>query len=169
MSISMYDFSMPAMIRGLTNLVGILQKAEAHVESKGINPETLIEYRLYPDMLPFRVQVYIATDNAKGCGARLAGMTPPSYEDIENTFPDLIARVNKTIAFLQTLTREQIDGSEDKEIVLKFRTTEMTFKGLAYLTGYALPNFYFHMTTAYDILRHNGVELGKSDFLGKHE
>jgi hypothetical protein len=167
MAISMFAASVPVLIRGLNNLAGILQKADAHVTDRKLKPEALIEFRLYPDMLPLKNQVYIATDNAKGCGARLAGMTPPSYEDTEQTFPDLIARVNKTIDFLKTLKPEQIDGSEENTVVLKFRTSERTFKGQGYLLGYALPNFFFHVTTAYDILRHNGVELGKSDYLGK--
>lgn len=169
MSVSMYDFSIPVLVRALSNLVGLLQKAEAHVEANKLKPETLIEFRLYPNMLPFKYQVYIATDNAKGCGARLAGVTPPSYEDIEVTFPDLIARVNKTIELLQSFSREQIDGSEDKEIKLKLGGREETFNGLSYLTQFVLPNFFFHFTTAYDILRHNGVDIGKPDYLGESE
>lgn len=166
MSVSMYDFSVPVLIRGLTNLAAILQQAETHVDRNGIKPEALIEYRLYPDMLPFRNQIYIATDNAKGCGARLAGLTPPAYQDVEQTFPDLAVRVNRTQAFLETLTPEQINGSEGREIVLKFHTVQQTFNGLSYLTAYALPNFFFHISMAYGILRHNGVGLGKSDYLG---
>lgn len=169
MAISMYSASVPVLIRSLTNLSGILEKAEAHANSHKLKPEALIEFRLYPDMLPLKNQVYIATDNAKGCGARLAGMTPPVFEDTEKTFPELVARIDKTIEFLKTLTPGQIDGSEENTIVLKFRTSERTFKGQAYLLGYALPNFFFHVATAYAILRHNGVELGKSDYLGKSE
>jgi hypothetical protein len=165
----MYSASVPVLIRGLTNLSGILQKAQAHVEAHKLKPEALIEFRLFPNMLPLKNQVYIATDNAKGCGARLAGITPPVFEDTENSFPDLVARVGKTIDFLKTLKSAQVDGSEENTIVLKFRTSERTFKGQDYLLGYALPNFFFHVTTAYDILRHNGVDLGKTDYLGKAE
>jgi len=167
MAISMYSASVPVLIRSLFNLAGILEKAESHATARKLKPEALIEFRLFPDMLPLKNQVYIATDNAKGCGARLAGMTPPVFEDTEKTFPELVARVHKTIDFLKTLKPDQIDGSEENTILLKFRTSERTFKGQDYLLGYALPNFFFHVTTTYDILRHNGVELGKSDYLGK--
>lgn len=167
MEISMFVASVPVLIRGLNNLTGLLKKAEVHAEKLGIKPEVLIESRLYPNMLPFKNQIYIATDTAKGCGARLAGMTPPAFEDTEKTFPDLVARIQKTIAFLETLSPDQIDGSEERTIVLQLRTSERTFNGLPYLLGYALPNFFFHATTAYDILRHNGVELGKTDYLGQ--
>ena len=167
MEISMYVASVPVLIRGLNNLVDILKKAEAYTEKLGLKEEVLVESRLFPNMLPLKSQVYIASDTAKGCGARLAAMTPPAFEDTEKTFPELIARVHKTIAFLETLGPDQIDGSEERTIVLQLRTSERTFNGMPYLLHYALPNFFFHITTAYDILRHNGVPLGKSDYLGQ--
>ena len=167
MEISMFVASVPILIRSLNNLVDILKKAEAHAEENGIRQEVLIECRLFPNMLSLRNQVYIASDTAKGCGARLAGMTPPAFEDTEKTFPELIARIHKTIAFLETLSPDQIDGSEERTIVLQLRSSERVFNGMPYLLNYALPNLFFHITTAYDILRHNGVPLGKSDYLGQ--
>ncbi len=166
MSISMYEASIPVLVRALSNLAAVLKKAEAHVETHKIKPEVLVNSRLYPDMLPLYYQVYLATDMSKGCGARLAGIDSPKYEDVEQTFPELIARLEKTIAFLQSLKPEQIDGSQDRDITLKFRKTERKFKGAKYLFEWVLPNVFFHVTTAYDILRHNGVVLGKNDYLG---
>jgi len=165
--ISMYQASIPTLIHTLSNLVSILQKGAAHAENKKFDPTVLINSRLYPDMLPFSRQIQIATDNAKGCAARLAGLEPPKYEDTEASFPELIARVQKTIDYLKTFKPEQIDGSEDKTISLPLRNNVMTFQGMPYLLNFVLPNVYFHVTTAYDILRHNGVELGKQDFIGK--
>ena len=165
--ISMYQASIPTLIHTLSNLVSILQKGAAHAENKKFDPTVLINSRLYPDMLPFSRQIQIATDNAKGCAARLAGLEPPKYEDTEASFPELIARVQKTIDYLKTFKPEQIDGSEDKTISLPLRNNVMTFQGMPYLLNFVLPNVYFHITTAYDILRHNGVELGKQDFIGK--
>jgi hypothetical protein len=167
MTISMYQACVPPLTRVLTNLTGILEKASTHCEAKKIDPAVLIGSRLYPDMFPFSRQVQIATDNAKGSAARLAGMDPPRYEDTETTFPELIARVRKTADFLATFRPEQIDGSEARTITLVMRHGTLTFPGQTYLLTYALPNFYFHATTAYAILRHSGVELGKQDFLGK--
>lgn len=167
MSISMYQASVPPLVRSLTNLGTILQKAAAHAEAKKIDPSVLINSRLYPDMFPLSRQVQIATDNAKGAASRLAGMEPPKFEDNEFSFPELVARIDKTIAFLQTFKPQQIDGSEDKTITLPMRDRTLTFKGMPYLLDYVLPNVYFHITTAYGILRHNGVEIGKQDFLGK--
>lgn len=166
MSITMYQSSVPVFTRLLDNLAAILQKAAAHAEAKKIDPAALINARLFPDMLPFKSQIYIATDNAKGCVARLAGIEPPRYEDVEETFPDLVARLKKTVSFLGTLKPEQIDGSEARDIHIKFSSHEVKMKGLPYLLHYATPNVYFHVTTAYAILRHNGVEIGKRDFLG---
>ena len=165
--ISMYQASIPTLIHTLSNLVSILQKGAAHAENKKFDPTVLINSRLYPDMLPFSRQIQIATDNAKGCAARLAGLEPPKYEDTEASFPELIARVQKTIDYLNTFKPEQIDGSEEKTISLPMRNNVMTFLGMPYLLNFVLPNVYFHVTTAYDILRHNGVELGKQDFIGK--
>ncbi|MHB1333673.1 MAG: DUF1993 domain-containing protein [Sulfuriferula sp.] len=167
MSISMYLVSVPPISRALTNLRAVLQKAAAHAEVRKIDPAVLINARLYPDMLPLVRQVLIATDNAKGAASRLAGMEPPKYEDNETTFAELVARIDKTIALLQTFKPEQIDGSEDKTISLPMHDKTLTFKGMPYLLEYVLPNIYFHVTTAYAILRHNGVEIGKQDFLGK--
>ncbi|MGH9906131.1 MAG: DUF1993 domain-containing protein [Pyrinomonadaceae bacterium] len=166
MTISMYQASVPASIRMLNNLSAILEKAAAHAEAKKIDPAVLTNSRLYPDMLPLARQIHIATDQAKGCGARLAGVEPPKFEDKETTFPELIARIEKTISFLRELKPEQIDGSEEKTITLQVRNNTLTFEGMPYLLNFALPNFYFHVTTAYDILRHCGVEIGKRDYLG---
>jgi len=166
MSISMYQASLPVLIRGLTNLKVILGKAEAHAAEKQIEPTVFTTARLAPDMLPLTRQVYIASDTAKGCAARLAGVEAPKFDDVEQTFEELTARLQKTIDYLQEFKPEQIDGSETREITLKMRTGPIEFTGLSYLLGFVLPNFYFHVTTAYDILRHNGVDLGKLDYLG---
>lgn len=166
MSISMYLASIPPIVRSLTNLRAILEKAAAHAEARKIDPSVLINARLYPDMFPLLRQVQIATDNAKGGASRLAGKEPPKYEDNESTFPDLLARIDKTVALLETFKPEEMDGSEDRTITLPMHDRTLTFKGLPYLLDYVLPNIYFHVTTAYAILRHNGVEIGKKDFLG---
>jgi hypothetical protein len=149
------------------NLNAILGKGAAYAEARKIEPSVLLNYRLAPDMLPLSRQVQIATDVAKGCAARLAGVEPPRYEDNESSFAELKARVDKTVGFLQGFTPAQIDGSEDKDIQLKVGGRDLQFKGLPYLLNFAHPNVYFHITTAYAILRHAGVELGKMDFLGK--
>jgi uncharacterized protein len=162
----MYQASIPMIVRMLNNLIAILKKAAAHAEAKKIDPTVLVNARLYPDMFALARQVQIASDVAKGCPARLSGTEPPKYEDTESTFPELIARMEKTIAFLQTFKPVQIDGSEEKTINMKIGGTAMTFTGLQYLSYYVIPNVFFHVTTAYDILRHNGVEIGKGDFLG---
>ena len=168
MSISMYQASVPVLIRGLTNLQHILGKAQAHAAARQIDPSVLTGARLFPDMLPLTRQVYIATDTAKGCAARLAGVEAPVYDDVEQTFDELHARVQKTIDYLKGFDAAQIDGSEARQITLKMRVGPLEFTGLTYLLHFVLPNFFFHVTTAYDILRHNGVELGKLDFLGGH-
>lgn len=167
MSISMFQASVPPIIKTLSNLRNLLEKAAAHAEAKKIEPSVLINARLYPDMFPLSRQVQIATDMAKGAASRLAGKEVPKYEDNETTFAELIARLDKTIALLETFKPEEIDGSEDNTITLPMRDRTLTFKGQPYLIEYALPNIYFHTTTAYAILRHNGVEIGKKDFLGK--
>jgi uncharacterized protein len=167
MKISMYQVSMPVFKRMLSNLTEILQKGALYAEAKKIDPAVLIASRLYPDMFALARQVQVATDTAKGCAARLAGKEIPKYEDNEATFPELIARVKKTVAFLDTFKPEQIDGTEDRSITLKLRSGDLTFTGISYLLHFAMPNFYFHVTTAYDILRHNGVEIGKMEFLGR--
>ena len=167
MTISMYQACVPPLTRMLGNLAAILEKAAAHAEAKKIDPAVLIGSRLYPDMFPLARQVQIATDNAKGCAARLAGMDPPRYVDTETTFPELIARLRKTVDFLATIKPAQIDGSEGRTITLTMHHGTLTFQGMPYLLNYALPNVYFHITTVYAILRHCGVEVGKQDFLGK--
>ena len=167
MTISMYQASVPAMIKTLSNLRNFLEKALTHAEAKKIDPSVLVNARLYPDMFPLSRQVQIATDMAKGAASRLAGQEVRSYEDNEATFPELIARLDKTIALLVTFKPGDIDGSEDRTITLPMRDRTLTFKGLPYLIDYVLPNVYFHTTTAFAILRHNGVEIGKKDFLGK--
>ncbi|EEG09384.1 DUF1993 domain-containing protein [Pseudogulbenkiania ferrooxidans] len=166
MSLSMYQASIPVLIRGITNLAAILDKAAAHAAAKNIAPEVLLNARLAPDMFPLVRQVQSVSDTAKGCGARLAGVEVPSFADTETSFAELGERLAKTVAFLQTLTPEQVDGSEERPITLKVRSQEIHFTGQTYLLGFALPNFYFHFTTAYGILRHNGVDIGKADYLG---
>ena len=166
MSLSMYQASVPTIIRFLENFSKILDKAQSYAEANKIKPEVLIGYRLRPDMLPLSAQVQIATDQVKGLVSRLAGAEVPSFPDTEATFEDLKARVAKTIAHVKSFTPAQIDGTEDKDIVFKAGPTERKFKGQQYLTNYVLPNFYFHITTAYAILRHCGVPVGKGDYLG---
>jgi hypothetical protein len=166
MNISMYQASVPRFVNILGNLSNILDKAQAHVDAKKLDPATLTAYRLFPDMLPMARQVQIACDTAKGVVARLAGVEIPMYEDNEKTLVDLKARIAKTIAFIQTFTPGQIDGTEDKEIVVKRGDKETRYKGMQFLLGHAIPNVYFHVTTAYNILRHNGIEIGKRDYLG---
>jgi hypothetical protein len=162
----MYQASAPRFINMLNNLSAIFDKAIAHAEAKKIDPAALTTFRLYPDMLPLSRQVHIACDAAKNVVARLAGVEVPKHEDVEQTFPELKARIAKTIAFIRTIQPAQIDGTEDKDISLKIGGRDMKFTGMQYLLGFALPNFYFHVTTAYNILRHNGVEIGKMDYLG---
>ncbi|MGL5083881.1 MAG: DUF1993 domain-containing protein [Microcoleaceae cyanobacterium] len=169
MTISMYQASIPPMIRSLNNLAAILAKGAAHAEARKIDPAVLINSRLYPDMFPMDRQVQITSDIARRGAARLAGLEAPKLEDNETTFPELITRLEKTIAYLETLTSDQIDGSEERSITLPIGNDTMIFAGLPYLLYFVLPNVYFHVTTAYDILRHCGVELGKLDFLGKPE
>jgi uncharacterized protein len=166
MNISMYQASAPRFINILNNLSAILDKAQAHAEARKIDPLVLTGFRLYPDMLPMTRQVQIACDAAKGVIARLAGVEVPRHEDTEQTFAELKARIAKTVEFIKTIRPEQIDGTEDKQIALKIGGQDMQFNGMQYLLGFAHPNFYFHVTTAYNILRHNGVEIGKRDYIG---
>jgi len=163
----MYQASAPRFANILRNLTAIIEKAEAHCAGKKIEPAALTSYRLFPDMFPFTRQVQIACDTAKGAVARLAGADIPKHEDTEQTFAELKARIAKTIDFVESISAAKIDGSDDKEIVLQARSGERRFKGMQYLLGHAYPNFYFHVTTAYNILRHNGVDVGKGDFIGK--
>ena len=160
MPISMYDASIPPLIHMLGSLSSILAKGEAH---GGIDPN---DARLAPDMLPLKNQIFIAADGAKGCGARLAGVEIPKFEDTETTFPELQARIAKTVAFLKGLDAKAFEGSETKEIVLKFPNTTFEFSGVDYVKNFVLPNTYFHITVAYAILRSRGVALGKGDYLG---
>ncbi|MEM9925515.1 MAG: DUF1993 domain-containing protein [Cyanobacteria bacterium P01_D01_bin.50] len=169
MTISMYQACVPPLVRSLTNLAAILEKGAAHAEAKNIDPSVLIGTRLYPDMFPLSKQVQIASDVARRGAARLAGLEAPKIEDNETTFPELIARLQETTSYLETLTPDMIDGSEEKSISLPVGEQTMTFKGMPYLLYFILPNVYFHVATAYDILRHCGVELGKIDFLGTPE
>ena len=162
---AMYDASVPVFVHFLKSLSAILKKAEAHAAARKIAPEVLVNYRLAPDMYPLSRQVQIASDAAKGAGARLSGTAVPSYADDEKSFEELQARIAKTIAFLEGLPKEQFEGAETRAVSLKAGGREMNFAGAAYLETWAKPNFYFHLTTAYAILRHAGVELGKPDFL----
>lgn len=167
MSLSMYQISVPVFVRVLENLSFILTKGAASAEARKIDPLVLTTgARLAPDMYPLARQIQIATDVVKGGGARLAGVEVPSYTDTETTFPELQERIAKTVAFLKSLKPEQIDGSETRDVKLKISGNEVTLKGQPYLMNFVLPNLYFHTTTAYAILRHNGVDLGKKDFLG---
>ena len=166
MTISMYQASVPRFVNILGNLSNILDKAQLYVDAKKLDTATLTTYRLFPDMLPMTTQVLIACDTAKGVVARLSGLEIPVYEDNEKTLVDLKARIAKTIAFIQTVTPGQIDGTEEKQIVIKRGDKETCYKGMQFLLGHALPNFYFHVTTTYNILRHNGIEIGKRDYLG---
>jgi hypothetical protein len=167
MKISMHQASVPTITRSLGNLAAILEKAAAHAEAKKIDPAVLIQSRLYPDMFPLAKQVQLASDIAKGGAARLAQVEPPAYEDKEATIAELIARLRKTVSYLETLKPEQIDGSEERTVTWQTRTATRSMQGMPYLLNHVLPNVFFHVTTAYDILRHNGVEIGKQDFLGK--
>ena len=165
MSLSMHQASISAFVQMLNNLSAILDKAEAHAADRKIDREVLLNYRLAPDMLPFIRQIQIAADLAKGAAARL-GLEVPKHDDTEKTFGDLKARLAKTAAFVQSFKPSDIDGSEYREITLKLGEHAMSFKGQPYLVHFVMPNFYFHCTTAYDTLRHCGVELGKRDFIG---
>ncbi|MDB5769213.1 MAG: hypothetical protein JWQ61_4027 [Collimonas fungivorans] len=169
MTISMYSASIPVFKQMLSALNDVLAKAEAHATEKKIDPNAFLQARLFPDMFPLLRQVQIAADFAKSVPARLAGAEVPSYEDSELTFADLHARIQKTLAFIDGLSAAQIDSSATLEIVLRPGTPkEKKLTGQTYLLGYGLPQFFFHVTTAYDILRHNGVEVGKRDFMGAY-
>ena len=168
MSISMYSASVPVFVRMLGNLQNWLDKAQAHAEARKFDPVNFVGLRLAPDMLPLNRQVQIASDSAKACLARLAGVEMPSWKDEETTLPELKARVQKTIDYVQSFKPEQIDGSETRQITIPRRTSEpLVMEGEAFLKHYALPNLYFHVTTAYALLRQGGVEIGKADFLGR--
>ena len=166
MSITMHSASAPIFVSMLTNLSVWLDKAEAHAAAKNFEPSVLLSARLAPDMLALTKQVQIACDTAKFLMARLAGIDAPKFDDTENSLDELRARVTATIEFVKSVPAASIDGTEDKDVTLPRRTGPTVMKGEAYLKHFALPNFYFHLTTVYALLRHNGVELGKMDFLG---
>lgn len=166
MAISMYQSSVPVFTRMLTNLSAILGKAGEHAAARKIDPAVLLGARLFPDMFSLTRQVQVACDFAKGAAARLAGVEPPKFPDEEKSFDDLKARITKTIDYIKEFKANQIDGSEGRAISLPIGGQTYNFKGQGYLVNMVLPNFYFHLATAYDILRHNGIELGKRDFIG---
>jgi hypothetical protein len=166
MKISMYHVSAPRFANTLRNLSAILDKAQAHCEAKKIEPATLGGLRLIADMLPLSNQVQIACDTAKGAVARLAGIEIPKYEDTERTAAELKQRIAKTVDFILSVKPEKFEGADEKDVVIKFGGKDTTFKGMQYLLGHAYPNFYFHVTTAYNVLRANGVDVGKRDFMG---
>ncbi|HTI67306.1 MAG TPA: DUF1993 domain-containing protein [Caulobacteraceae bacterium] len=165
MSLSLYDASIPAYLRMLKNLSAMLDKGEAYAKDNGIALSTLVQARLAPDMGDLARQVQFASDSAKGGAARLAGLEPPAMPDTETTLPELKDRIARTVAFVETVKREQVDGQEGREIVLKFPGRTMTFTGADFLLGFSMPNFLFHVTTAYDVLRSQGVPLQKMDYL----
>jgi uncharacterized protein len=167
MTLSMYQASVPAFVQYLQSLSGIIDKAEAYATARKIEPAVILQTRLFPDMFPLVRQVQIACDFAKGASARLAGVELPSYEDNEKTFADVKARIAKTIAFIQSIKPAQIDGSEGRDISIKIAGNPVSFKGEPYLVQFALPNFYFHLSIAYAILRQCGVQLGKGDYMGR--
>lgn len=166
MALSMYDLSVPVFIRGLGQLSYVLDKGQAHATAQGIDTETLVNARLAPDMFTLAGQVQSASDASKLGAARLAGITAPSFPDTETTYEELQARVAKTLEFLETIDRASIDGFERRDVVVKNRRGEMHFTADRYLLQFALPNFFFHVTTAYGVLRHSGVPVGKMDYLG---
>ena len=162
----MYTLSAPVFVRMLRNLEAVLDKGAAHAAARKIDPAVLVNARLFPDMFPLSAQVRIAGDFAKGAVARLTGSEPPKYEDNEATFDDLKARIAKTVAYVESFKPEQFVDAATRTVTMKMRGEDKSFDGTTYLANIVLPNFYFHITTAYDILRHNGVELGKRDFIG---
>ncbi|EIM04061.1 MULTISPECIES: DUF1993 domain-containing protein [Rhodanobacter] len=166
MSISMYQVAVPVCVRALGNLAHVLKKGEQHARSKNVSDEVLLQTRLIPDMLPLIKQIQIACDMATRGTARLAGVEPQSFEDNETTLEQAYSRIERSIAYIKSFTPEQIDGSETRAIHLKMRNGEMHFEGQAYLLHFTLPNLFFHCTTAYDILREAGTDIGKTDFIG---
>ncbi len=166
MPISMHQLAVPVVVKSLENLKAILGKGKAHAQERKVEESVFLNSRLYPDMLPLTKQVHIATDIARGTGARLAGAEPPGDDADEQSFDELVARVDRSLAYLRGLDAKAFDGAETREITRPVRGTPHTFTGTGYLLQFALPNIYFHVTTAYDILRHGGVPLGKADFLG---
>jgi uncharacterized protein len=165
--VMMFDASVPVFIHFLNGLAGLLRKAEAHVQAKKLDPNAFLLARLYPDMFTFTKQVQLACDFAKGSGARLAGLSPPSHPDDEKSFDELHERIRKTIEFLRSLSKTQFAEAEARSITFKAAGKEITITGAQYLSNVGLPNFYFHLATAYGLLRHNGIEIGKADFLAR--
>ena len=166
MTISIYDISIPVLTRGLTNLSSILDKAAAHAAARKFDPAALAQARLFPDMFPLTRQVQITCDTAKGAAGRLAGIDIPKHEDTETTLDELKQRIAKTLDFVKSVKAEQMKGAESKTIELKFPNRTITFTGLSYLVDFVLPNFFFHESMTYALLRSSGVEIGKMDFLG---
>jgi uncharacterized protein len=166
MSITMHSASVPVFVRMFGSLLQWLDKAEAHAAAKKFDPQVYLSARLAPDMLPFTKQIQIACDAAKFGVARLAGMDAPKFDDTEASLAELRVRVQKTLEFVRSVPANQIDGTETKDVVIPRRDGTMTLKGEPYLKHFVLPNFYFHVTTTYALLRHCGVDLGKSDYLG---
>jgi uncharacterized protein len=163
----MYADTIPFLIHGLKALSSLLKKAEAHCDAKKIDKAVMLNLRLYPDMFPLMRQAQLVTDFSKGCAARLSGQAVPAYPDEEKTFDELQARIAKCIAFLETVTPASMEGAAKREITLKIGGQDRTMTGHAYFYAAALPNYYFHLTTAYNILRHSGVEIGKGDFMAR--
>ena len=166
MAISLHQISVPIFVRHLSGLANCLKKAQTLYAEKKYDEGTLLAYRLFPDMFSFARQVQAATDHARTCTSLLSGVEAPKFEDNEKSLADLLGRVEKTISFLNGVKAEQVNGAEGKSVTVKMRDRELNYTGIDLLQNRSLPNFYFHCTTAYDILRHNGVELGKRDFMG---
>jgi hypothetical protein len=167
MALSLFDVSIPVLVRGLNNLSAILDKAAAHAEAKKLDPAVLAQARLFPDMFPLARQVQIMCDTSKGAAGRLAGIEIPKHEDNETTLPELKQRIAKTLDYIKGVKASQLEGVETRSIEIKGPNRSFNFTGLSYLNQFVLPNFYFHESIAYAILRHSGVEVGKSDFLGE--
>lgn len=163
----MYDASVPVFVHFLNGLASLLRKTEAHVQAKKLDPDAFLTARLFPDMFTFTKQVQLACDFAKGTSARLAGIPAPSHPDEEKSFDELHERLRKTVEFLRSLNKEQFAAAAERPITFKAGGKEITVKGADYLSNVGLPNFYFHVTTAYGLLRHNGIEIGKADFLAR--
>ena len=166
MTISIYSVTVPVLMRHLTSLLNILDKAEAYAAERKFSPDNFVEARLAPDMHPFRFQIQSAADHAKFIASRLAGKAPPSWPDDEKTFAELKTRIGKALDYLKGFTEADLEGGDDRDVTIRIRVEEKSVKGEWYFLNRGLPNFYFHVTTAYDILRHGGVPIGKSDYLG---
>lgn len=166
MQISMHAMSHGVFKKGLTQLLHVMEKGAANAKARNFDVGILVAARLAPDMLPFSRQIQLTSDFAKNSMARLAGIDPPKFDDVESTLDELAERVKKTLQYIDTVPAAALDGSETRDIVIKLRDRTVQFKGLEFLQVWALPNFFFHFVTAYNLLRHNGVDIGKRDFLG---